>query len=103
MTKSRVNRRWFLASTALVGAGALMAPGRALALRLEEDDVAERRYLAACETRTMHDQVVRDLIAQLESQEGHDKAVALVASMACPVCGCSLASATAAVESGRTD
>lgn len=103
MTGSGVNRRRFLASTALVAVGAVMAPGSARALRLEEDDVAERLYLSACETRATHDQVVRDLIAQLEGREGHDKAVELVASMACPLCGCSLASTIDALESGRAD
>lgn len=98
MAGSRIDRRRFLGGTALVAVAALALPGRALALRMEENDAAERLYLSACESRLTHDQVVRDLIAQLEGQEGHDKAVAIVASMACPLCGCSLANAVGAVE-----
>lgn len=87
-----VTRRQMMATTALTGAAALgLWPVRALALRAEEDEVAERLYLSACEQRDAHEQLVQDLIAQLEGQEGHEKAVEMVSVMKCPVCGCRLA------------
>lgn len=57
----------------------------------------ERLYLAACEQQDAHLDFVRDLIAKLEGAEGHEKAVALVRAMVCPVCGCRLAPAVDAV------
>lgn len=89
--KVRFSRRQFLATTALAGVGAaLVAPRPARALRLEEDIVAERLYFSACEARSAHDQLAQKLIAELETQEGHDKAVEIVQAMKCPVCGCRL-------------
>jgi hypothetical protein len=90
MHRSRIDRRKFLGGTALVAVGALAIPARAWALRVEENEAAERLYLSACETRLAHDEIVRDLIAQLEGQEGRDRAAEIVASMACPLCGCPL-------------
>lgn len=87
-----ITRRFFLGTTALVGAGAVlgMSPRHALALRAEEDEARERLYVAACEARSAHDEVIRDLIAELEAQEGRDKAIEIVRSMKCPYCGCAL-------------
>jgi hypothetical protein len=59
-------------------------------LRAEEDELRERLYLAACEARSAHDEVIRDLIARLEAQEGRDNAIDLVRAMNCPYCGCAL-------------
>jgi len=92
-----VTRRWFLATTALSGAAALgLSPRAALALRMEEDEVSERLYISACEARREHDQVVRDLIAALEGEQGPEKAAEMVRLMSCPYCGCSLAGFTGA-------
>ena len=90
-----MRRRDLLTTTVLAGAAAAfgLRPGTARALRFEEDEFQERRYLAACEERNAHTDLVRELIAKLEGAEGHDKAVALVRAMACPVCGCKLAAA----------
>jgi len=93
-------RRELLVTTMLGGAAAatLLRPSAARAFRIEEDEVRERLYLSACEQQDAHDQIVRDLIAQLEGKEGHDKAVETVRSMSCPVCGCRLSAAVDAAE-----
>jgi hypothetical protein len=90
-----LTRRNLLVTTALAGATAACGswPRRAFALRVEEDEVKERLYLAACEERTAHDRLVRDLIAQLEGQQSHEQAVETVKAMNCPICGCRLAEA----------
>jgi hypothetical protein len=93
-----LTRRNLLITTALAGAaGTALWPRRALALRVEEDEVTERLYLAACEERSAHDQLVRDLIAQLEGQQGREQALETVKTMSCPVCGCRLGEAAGAV------
>jgi hypothetical protein len=86
-------RRDLLVTTMLAGAAAAAGlwPSAARAFRIEEDEVREQLYLAACETQNAHDQLVRELIAQLEGTEGHEKAVETVRAMSCPVCGCRLA------------
>lgn len=94
-----MTRRDLLRTTMLAGAAVGLWPSAARALRIEEDEVKERLYLSACEQRDAHNQLVRDLIAQLEGKEGHDKAVETVRGMECPVCGCRLASAVEAAES----
>ena len=97
-----IARRRFLATSALAGFGvaalALM-PGRTYAIRLEEGDALRQSLLQeACETRTAHEKIVRELIAELSGQEGggtegEAKARAIVARMACPFCGCQLVAA----------
>jgi hypothetical protein len=93
-----MTRRDLLMTTMLAGAAAAAGSSSARAFRIEEDDVKEQLYLSACEQRDAHDQIVRDLIAQLEGKEGHDKAVETVRAMTCPVCGCRLAAAVEAAE-----
>ncbi len=94
-----LTRRNLLITTALAGAAATVGlwPRRALALRVEEDEVTERLYLAACEERSAHDQLVRDLIAQLEGQQGREQALETVKTMNCPICGCRLGEAAGAL------
>ena len=94
-----VTRRNLLVTTAVGGAAAAfgLRPRPALAFRLEEDEVKERLYLSACEERTAHDQLVRDLIARLEGEQGHAQAVETVRTMTCPDCGCRLAEAVSAL------
>ena len=84
----------------LAGAAAAfgLRPRAAQALRVVEDEVQERLYLAACEQQDAHRDIARDLIAKLEGAEGHDKAVAMVRAMVCPVFGGKLAAAVDAVE-----
>lgn len=86
-------RRDLLVTTMLAGAAAAVGlwPSAARAFRIEEDEVREQLYLSACEAQTAHDELVRQLIAQLEGTQGHDKAVETVRAMSCPVCGCRLA------------
>jgi hypothetical protein len=94
-----LTRRDLLITTALAGAAAACGlwPRHALALRIEEDEVKERLYLTACEERAAHDQLVRDLIAQLEGQQSHEQAVEAVKAMSCPICGCRLAEAVSSL------
>lgn len=94
MSRSRLDRRTFLGTSVLAGAGTLagvLLPGRAGAFRIEEDAAAEQIYLSACETRATHDALVKALIAELEGQEGRERALEIVRSMSCPTCGCKLA------------
>ena len=95
-----MTRRDLLMTTMLAGAAAAagLRPSAARAFRIEEDEVKEQLYLAACEQQNTHQQLVRDLIAQLEGSEGHDKAVETVRAMNCPVCGCRLAPAVDAAD-----
>jgi hypothetical protein len=95
VTRMAMTRRDMLTTTVLAGAAAAVGlwPGTARALRIEEDEVQERLYLAACEQQNAHLDLVRELIAKIEGTEGHDKAVAVVRAMTCPVCGCKLAPA----------
>ena len=88
-----MTRRDLLVTTMLAGVApaAGLWPSAARAFRIEEDEAKERLYLAACEQQAAHDQLVRELIAQLEGAEGRDKAVETVRAMSCPVCGCRLA------------
>ena len=61
-----IARRRFLAATSLAGFGAAalaLMPGRAHAIRLEEGDAVRQSLLQeACETRTAHEKVIRELI-----------------------------------------
>ena len=84
-------RRAFLLATA----GTLALTRAAAALRLDDDPVLEERYLAACETRSAHDEVVREIVAQLEGRsevtaETRAALVERVRAMNCPLCGCAL-------------
>jgi len=88
-----MTRRDLLKTTMLTAAAALL-PGAAFAFRVEEDNaVTQQLYLTACEQQGAHEQLVRELIAKLEGTEDHEKAVAEVRAMTCPVCGCRLAAA----------
>lgn len=95
MTSMAMTRRKIFGTTMLVGAAAAfgLRPFAAHAFRIEEDEVKERLYLAACEQQDEHARLVRELIAQIEGTEGHDQAVETVRAMDCPVCGCRLAAA----------
>jgi len=84
-------RRAFLLGTA----STLLMVRSAAALRIEDDPAAEARYLAACETRNTHDQVIRDLVAKLDGDnevtpEARAQTIERVKAMNCPLCGCSL-------------
>lgn len=91
-------RRRFLASTALAGFGALslaLAPRQAGAIRIEEGDAVRESLLReACETRSAHERLIKELIADRVREDGgpdaEAKAVAAVEQMSCPICGCRL-------------
>lgn len=86
-----LDRRSFLGGLALA-----MAAGPAAALTIDENDARERLYLSACESRTAHEQLVAELVAQLDgntqdvSPELHAQNIERVKAMSCPVCGCKL-------------
>lgn len=85
------NRRAFLLATA----STLVLARPAAALTLEENTALEERYLAACETRNTHDEVIREIVVQLEGKtevtpEAHAAIVERVKAMNCPLCGCML-------------
>lgn len=69
---------------------------QALAFRIEEDGESPRAraLLGACETRSVHEQQMADLIAQLEGVQGRDKAVETASASLCPLCGCRLSQAS---------
>jgi hypothetical protein len=86
-----LTRRAILLGTA----STLLLARSAAALRIEEDPAAEARYLAACEARNTHDQIIRDLVAKLEGEgdvtaEAHAQTLERVRAMSCPLCGCQL-------------
>lgn len=87
-----LTRRRFFGGTALAGAAVLVGRARpAAAIRIEEADVGTQAfYTAACESLTAHQQLREELAAQLETEEGREEAMALVAAMNCPYCGCKL-------------
>ncbi|MBI1245244.1 MAG: hypothetical protein GC202_09575 [Alphaproteobacteria bacterium] len=93
------NRR-FLIATGSIAAAALLLPGRARAMRLEELDVPRQRLLVeACETQKTHQAVMADLVRQIEDDGvPGDEARKRVAAMACPFCGCPFASLDLPVE-----
>jgi hypothetical protein len=90
-----MTRRGLLTTTVLAGAVVAtgLRPSSVRAFRIEEDEVRERLYFAACEQQDEHARLVRELIAEIEGTEGHEKAVETVREMNCPVCGCRLAAA----------
>lgn len=77
------------------------AAPHALAFRIEEDGQSPRAriLLAACETRSAHARQLAELIAQLEGEQGREKAVAAADAAMCPLCGCRLSQA--AIETGQ--
>lgn len=95
MMSRALDRRRFLARLALAGA-ALAVARPAAALTLEENAPRERLLLSACESRTAHDQLIQELVAQLDgnasdvSPEAHAQNIERVKAMSCPVCGCAL-------------
>jgi hypothetical protein len=91
MAPDSLTRRRLFGATLAVGAAALAARP-AKAIRIEDANADQQAlYMAACETQAAHEQLARELVQELEGQEGHDKALAIVAGMNCPYCGCKLA------------
>jgi hypothetical protein len=89
----------------LVLAGALgaLAPLRpAAAFQIAPASPAETALMTGhCETVSAHQQLVRDLLVRFAAL-GEAEAEARVRAMACPICGCSLASALPAVAAPAT-
>ena len=92
MAQDVLNRRRFAGMGALAGLAALVGRSRpAGAIRIEDaNENTQALYMAACETQAAHQQLIQELTAQLETQEGREKAQAIVAAMNCPYCGCKL-------------
>ena len=83
-----MNRRRFLATTAL--AGLLPAAARGFSI-VEADAEAKRLYLSACrqDERERHRRLVEELRAQLTTTDKEEIQQALAAAR-CPACGCPL-------------
>lgn len=93
------NRRMFLGRLAASAAGAALLPFAwqpAAALTLDENSARERVYLAACESRTAHERLIDEMVAQLDAAdpqitpETRARNVERVKATSCPVCGCQL-------------
>jgi hypothetical protein len=88
--------RTFDRRTFLTGLAAALAASPALALTVDENAPRERLYLSACESRTAHDQLIQELVAQLEggardvAPDTRAQNIERVKAMNCPVCGCAL-------------
>ena len=84
-----MNRRRFLATTAL--AGLLPAAARGFSI-VEADAEGKRLYLSACRQNEAdrHRRLVEELRAQLTTVDEDEIAKALAAAR-CPTCGCPLA------------
>lgn len=74
-------------------AAAVLVPGAAMALRIEELDVPRQQLLlSACETKRAHERLVEDLMREIEGIGTDAETARLkVAGMNCPFCGCNLA------------
>ncbi len=88
-----LDRRSLLpALAASLALGAAAPAARALRIVEEEDTPRVRALLEACEARSAHERLVRELVAELEGRgETRDAAIEAVRDRACPLCGCSLA------------
>ena len=97
-SRRRVLRSGLIAGAGLTSIGAGMPA--ALAFRIEEDAESPRArlLLSACETRSVHEQQIADLVARLEGVQGREKAVEIAGAAMCPLCGCRLSQA--AIETG---
>ncbi len=86
------NRRTLLAAAGGFAA-ALLAPGRADAMQLDDLDAPRRRLLlSACETQATHRAAMAELAKRIEGEGvDADEARRRVAAMACPFCGCPFA------------
>jgi len=94
MTATAFTRRTVICAALAATSAAVVRSARSLTL--EEDPVLQRKYDAACETRAVHDERIRELVAEIErgmatiTPEQHAHAVAAASASRCPVCGCKL-------------
>ena len=92
MTAMAVDRRLLLAGAL----GALARSRRAAAFQVEPASPAVTALMTAhCEAASAHEQLVRDLLVRFAAL-GEVEAEARVRTLACPICGCSLAAAVPA-------
>ena len=80
----------------LAGAAAAALPSGAMAFRVVDEDEASPRVqslFGACETRNAHERLVAELLADLEGEQGAERAALTVRGLSCPFCGCGLAQA----------
>jgi hypothetical protein len=91
MAPDSLTRRRLFGATLAVGVASLTTRP-AKAIRIEDANADQQAlYMAACETQAAHEQLAQELVQELEGQEGREKALAIVAGMNCPYCGCKLA------------
>ena len=88
-----LNRRSLVPALAASLALGAAAPGaRALRIVEEEDTPRARALLEACEARSAHERLVRELVEEIEGRgETREAAVERLRDMSCPLCGCNLA------------
>ena len=98
-----VDRRRMLGGVLGVGAlGALLPVRRAAAFQIEPlSPEATQMMNARCETASVHQRLVRDLLVRFAAL-GEAEAAARVRAMTCPICGCSLADAVPAAAPPTT-
>ena len=88
-----LNRRSLVpALAASLALGAAAPHARAFRIVEEEDTPRARALLEACEARSAHERLVRELVEEIEGRgETREAAVEKVRDMSCPLCGCNLA------------
>lgn len=90
MTRRTLTRRDLFGAFGAAGAVALAARP-AQAIRIEDANAqTQALYMAACEAQSAHEQLREEILAQIEDAEGRERALALIAAMSCPYCGCKL-------------
>jgi hypothetical protein len=92
---SAVSRRRFLATTALAG-GSLLTAQAAGAFTVQPMDAETHKlYASACggpEAKAYHQQLLLEARAQLPADMSSQDIETAIAALACPICGCKLAS-----------
>ncbi|WP_119459452.1 hypothetical protein [Rhodospirillaceae bacterium SYSU D60014] len=89
-----INRRRFLAGSALAGAGFLTAAGAPVAARAFSFESANQEthkaYLNACSINSVHDELIEEVVSKLGDRLSPEEVEATLASLSCPYCGCPL-------------
>lgn len=89
---SGIDRRRFLSGTALgtVGAVATVSGAAAFSVEPASPDM-QARYLDACGRNRYHDKMIAEIHARLDGKVSVAEIEETVASLRCPLCGCSAA------------
>ena len=89
-----INRRRFLAGSALVGTGFLTAAGIPVTVRAFSLEPADQEthaaYLNACSINKVHGELIAEVVSKLGDRLSPEELEARLASLSCPYCGCPL-------------